>query len=139
VEVRLGVEVVDGDGEHALERIVLRELAGGATETLPVESLFVLIGAQPHTDWLAGAVRRDRHGFILTGGDLDAVDGRAPLRFETSMPGVFAIGDVRGGSVKRVASAVGEGAVAVQFVHDYLAAAPAPEPVAEPRVPPPPP
>lgn len=82
-----------------------------------------MIGAQPHTDWLAGAVQRDRHGFLLTGRDVDAAAAawplaRRPSHLETSLPGVFAVGDARMGSVKRVASAVGEGAVAVQAIHE---------------------
>jgi thioredoxin reductase (NADPH) len=126
VEVRLSTEVVDGEGEVALERIVLLDRARSTRETLPADLLFVLIGAQPHTDWLAGTVQRDSHGFILTGRDIDRTGaasslGREPMRFETSMPGVFAVGDVRSGSVKRVASAVGEGAAAVQDVHECLA------------------
>ena len=91
-------------------------------------SLFVFIGAEPRTDWLGGAVRRDEHGFVLTGPDLPRRDGRPkgwpldrePFLLETSMPGVFAAGDVRHQSVKRVASAVGEGSIAVSFVHQYL-------------------
>jgi thioredoxin reductase (NADPH) len=123
VDVRLRTEIVDAEGAHALEHLRLRDGTRGITELVPVEMLFVLIGAQPHTEWLADAVLRDRHGFIVTGRDLptSAERARPPMRFETSVPGVFAIGDVRCGSVKRVASAVGEGAVAVQFVHEYLA------------------
>ena len=97
----------------------------------PVTALFVMIGAEPHTDWLDGAVARDEQGYVLTGSDLlDSGEleffgplGRAPLLLETSIPGVFAAGDVRARSVKRVASAVGEGATAVQLVHHYLAQA----------------
>jgi thioredoxin reductase (NADPH) len=127
VDVRLRTEVVDGEGEVALKRIVLADLACGTRETLPADLLFVLIGAQPHTDWLGETVQRDAHGFVLTGRDVERTGairelGREPLRFETSMPGVFAVGDVRSGSVKRVASAVGEGAAAVQDVHECLAA-----------------
>jgi thioredoxin reductase (NADPH) len=91
--------------------------------------LFVLIGAQPRTQWLAGTVARDRWGFIRTGADLPVSSharrpvGRPPLPLETSLPGVFAAGDVRRGSVKRVASAVGEGAAAIPLVHRYLARA----------------
>ena len=124
VEVRLRTEVVDGEGEGALERIVLLDHALGTRETVPAEVLFVLIGAQPHTEWLAGTVLRDRQGFIITGrrarrGAPRHME-REPARFETSMPGVFAVGDVRSGSVKRLASAVGEGAAAVAEIHDYL-------------------
>ena len=126
VEVRLNTEVVGGEGEVALERIVLADPTRGSRETVPADLLFVLIGAQPHTDWLANTVQRDRHGFILTGRDLERAGairgrGREPLRFETSMPSVFAVGDVRYGSVKRVASAVGEGAAAVQDIHACIA------------------
>lgn len=124
VEVRLWTEVVDGEGEGALERIVLLDHALGKRETVPAEMLFVLIGAQPHTEWLAGTVLRDRQGFIVTGRlaqrGTDWRIGREPTRFETSMPGVFAVGDVRSGSVKRLASAVGEGAAAVPEIHEYL-------------------
>jgi thioredoxin reductase (NADPH) len=126
VEVRLMTEVVDGDGGTALDRIVVHDHRVGSSETLPASVLFVLIGADPHTDWLAHALRRDRHGFVLTGRDLRLeVRGgqeRIPMPFETSMPGVFAAGDVRTGSVKRVASSVGEGSAMVRGVHEYLAA-----------------
>ncbi len=123
IEVRLGAEVVGAEGGERMERLAIRDRASNAVETIPVKLLFVLIGAMPHTDWLAGAVQRDAKGFIVTGHDVDLgawpMD-REPMNFETSMPGVFAVGDVRLGSVKRVASAVGEGAVAVQHVHQYL-------------------
>jgi len=127
VEVLPRTEVIDGGGDHALERLVLRDCARGTTRTVPAKLLFVLVGAQPHTDWLTGAVQRDRHGFLITGHGVDRTAAgwtidRRPTRLETSMPGVFAAGDVRLGSVKRVASAVGEGAVAVQYIHEYLAA-----------------
>ena len=93
---------------------------------LSATAMFVFIGAIPHTEWLDGVVARDEHGFILTGPDLDGPDlkgwsaGRHPHLLEGSVPGVFAAGDVRHGSVKRVASAVGEGSVAVMFIHRYL-------------------
>jgi thioredoxin reductase (NADPH) len=125
VEVRLGTEIVDGEGDRVLERIVVSNLESGTRETLDLDGLFVAIGAEPHTDWLAGAVERDKRGFVLTGADLAARGASrsgVPSRLETSMPGVFAVGDVRAGSVKRVASAVGEGAIAIQYVHEYLAA-----------------
>ncbi|MBO0831000.1 MAG: hypothetical protein J2P29_03420, partial [Actinobacteria bacterium] len=97
--------------------------ATGRDETVPAAALFVMIGATPHTDWLPGDVARDRHGFILTGRDVpgnDSGDMAIPLPLETSLPGVFAAGDVRAGSVKRVASAVGEGSVAIPQVHQHL-------------------
>ncbi|HZB84025.1 MAG TPA: FAD-dependent oxidoreductase, partial [Rubrobacteraceae bacterium] len=127
VEIRLQTEVVDGDGDTALRRVVLVDHARRTRETVPADALFVLIGAQPHTEWLGGTLQRDQKGFIITGRDLDRVGvgwslEREPLALETSMPGVFAVGDVRQGSVKRVASAVGEGAIAVRYVHEYLAA-----------------
>ena len=99
----------------------MRDLVTGQEHTYPAAGLFVLIGADPHSDWLADAVERDSHGFILTGSDLAHWSlARPPLPQETSTPGVFAAGDVRHGSVKRVASAVGEGA-AIQQVRRYLA------------------
>jgi thioredoxin reductase (NADPH) len=128
ITVRLGVEVVDGHGDGRLASLTLRDRQSGATETVPAAALFVLIGAKPHTGWLPQAIRRDRWGFVVTGADL-LQDGtpppgwpldRPPMPFESSMPGVFAVGDVRHGSVKRVASAVGEGSVAIQLVHQYL-------------------
>jgi thioredoxin reductase (NADPH) len=122
IEVRLGTEIIDGEGELALERITLRDQHTGRVETLPAEMVFVMIGAAPHTDWLTGAVARDAHGFVLTGTDLagHARPSERTLRLETSLPGVFAVGDARSGSPKRVAAAVGEGAAAVQEVHQYL-------------------
>ena len=124
IEVRLGTELVDGGGEHRLESITVRDRRTGALETLPARILFALVGARPHTDWLAGTVARDERGYLLAGKHL--VDGawpleRRPRRYETSMPGVFAVGDVRHEAAKRVASAVGEGSVAVQYVHEHLA------------------
>ena len=102
-------------------------VTSGQTRTVPAAALFVLIGAQPHTDWLPAEIQRDDKGFILTGQDLTptqaAEPGKeaAPLPLETSMPGGFAAGDVRHGSVRRVASAVGEGSVSIRSVHQYLA------------------
>lgn len=124
VDVLLRTRVVGGGGEGRLERLVLADAASGASETVRASALFVLIGAVPHTGWLPEEIERDEAGYVLTGADL-ARDGwwplgRAPLMFETSMPGVFAAGDVRYGSVKRVASAVGAGAIAIQSVHEYL-------------------
>lgn len=127
VEVRLHAEVVDGDGEKMLGRLVLRDRDSGRRETLSADSLLVLIGTQPNTRWLAETLQRDKKGYIVTGSEIDRHAAnwdvaRDPLPLETSMPGVFAVGDVRLGSVKRIASAVGEGAIAVQYIHAYLAA-----------------
>jgi len=129
VTVRLGVEVVDGEGDERLEAVMLRHEAGRELERLLTSGLFVHVGAEPRTEWLQGSVARDSRGYILTGTDLPSGGrsqsgwplARPPLLFETSLPGVFAAGDVRYSSVKRVASAVGEGATAVQLVHHYLA------------------
>jgi thioredoxin reductase (NADPH) len=124
VEVRLNTEITDGDGAHMLERLVLRNRVSEVGETVKADALFVLIGARPHTDWLRDTVKRDERGYVVTGRDvgrvLDGEDKREPLPLETSLPGVFAVGDVRAGSVKRIASAVGEGAIAVQYIHAYL-------------------
>jgi thioredoxin reductase (NADPH) len=128
ITVRLEVEVVDGHGDGRLASLTLRDRRSGAAETVPAAALFVLIGAEPHTGWLPQAVQRDRWGFVVTGADL-LQDGRPPpqwplerppMLFESSMPGVFAVGDVRHGSIKRVAAAVGEGSVAIRLLHEYL-------------------
>jgi thioredoxin reductase (NADPH) len=124
LDVRLGAEVVGAEGKELMERLMIRDRASNAVETIPARLLFVLIGAMPHTDWLAGVVQRDAKGFIVTGHEVDLAAwpvARKPMSYETSVPGVFAVGDVRLGSMKRVASAVGEGAGAVQQVHQYLA------------------
>jgi thioredoxin reductase (NADPH) len=123
VHVRYRSEVAGGGGGGRLEHLLIRDRDSGRTESLPAAGLFVLIGAQPFTGWLPGTIRRDPWGFILTGPDTAPYWPlqRAPLLFETTTPGVFAVGDVRHGSVKRVASAVGEGSVAIRLVHDYLA------------------
>jgi thioredoxin reductase (NADPH) len=119
--------VVDGTGSGGLDGLVLEDLDSGTRETVHADALFVMIGSVPRSDCLGEDVRRDRWGFVLTGSDLvegdgsPGADGRSPLMFETSLPGVFAIGDVRHGSVKRVASAVGAGAIVVAMVHEYLA------------------
>jgi thioredoxin reductase (NADPH) len=129
VEVLLNTQIVDGGGEGALEWLVLNNSVSGVVESVLTSALFVFIGAQPHTSWLPPHVERDEKGFIITGHDLLLGDrtspaswtlDRSPLPFETSLAGVFAAGDVRHGSVKRVASAVGEGAVTIQMVHEYL-------------------
>jgi thioredoxin reductase len=128
VDVRYRVQVVGGRGTEFLESFTLRDLDTGAEEEQE-GVLFALIGSEPRTDWLQGTLARDQWGFLLTGADLmqDGVTpawpaGRPPALLETSTPGVFAVGDVRRGSVKRVASAVGEGALAVTLVHAHLAA-----------------
>ena len=119
IEIRYGTEVIGGRGDRRLEGLVVRDAVSGELSTMPLAAVFVLIGAEPRTSWLPGAALRDRWGSILTGADADPGAGRAGL--ETSVPGVFAVGDVRHGAVKRVASAVGEGSVAVGSVHQYLA------------------
>jgi thioredoxin reductase (NADPH) len=125
VHVRLHTDVAAARGDHRLTELVLHDRATGHDETVPAAALFVMIGAIPHTGWLPDDVVRDRHGFILTGRDLPGKDRAEPgqpipLPLETSLPGVFAAGDVRAGSVKRVASAVGEGSVAIPQVHQHL-------------------
>jgi thioredoxin reductase (NADPH) len=128
IDVRLNTEVVALAGDEHLEELTVTDRVAGTTETVPAGYAFVFIGAEPHTEWLDGVVARDARGFVLTGPDL-AIDGRRPRGWdldrdpyylETSVPGVFAAGDVRANSVKRVASAVGEGAMAIQLVHGYL-------------------
>jgi thioredoxin reductase (NADPH) len=124
IDVRLGTEVVAGAGAARLERITLRDRARGTTEEVAADALYVMIGARPQTGWLDGALARDRQGYILTGRDLDQASwplARPPMLMETSTPGVFAAGDVRHGSIRRVASAVGGGSIAVQLVHLRLA------------------
>jgi thioredoxin reductase (NADPH) len=130
ISVAMHTEVVDGHGRQRLEALTLRDRHTGATRTVPASAMFILIGAEPRTDWLEGVVERDERGYVLTGRDLVGADGRPPagwplerppLPLETSLPGVFAAGDVRYRSIKRVASAVGEGSIAVQLVHEYLA------------------
>jgi thioredoxin reductase (NADPH) len=124
IEVRVGTEVVGGGGEGHLRELELRESASGEQTTVAADALFVLIGARPQTEFLPQEMARDEHGFLRTGDDLATDDWpleRRPLGLETSMPGVFAVGDVRHGSVKRVAAAVGEGSIAVQLVHQFAA------------------
>ena len=125
-EFRSRVTAVHGD-DH-LESISITCDASGETETVPTSALFIFIGAEPRTAWLDGVIERDSRGFVLTGPDL-LRDGKRPKNWplerdpgllETNVPGIFAVGDVRHGSIKRVASGVGEGSVAIQFVHQYL-------------------
>ena len=128
VRVRLNTRVVGGGGEGRLERLTFEDSASGHVETVPAAALFALIGAEPRTDWLPEDVERDEKGYVITGTDLlhggQPPEGlpftRAPLLLETSVPGVFAAGDVRHGSTHRVASTVGEGSIVIRLVHGYL-------------------
>ena len=139
IDVQLHSSIVEAKGETSLEALAIKNSQTGELKTVPATSLFIFIGAVPKTDWLDGIVVRDERGFILTGPDLPRVDpakairdrlpenrvrgwrlDRAPYLLETNIPGIFAVGDVRHGSVKRVASGVGEGSICVQFVHQYL-------------------
>ena len=128
IEVWLQAEIVAGRGDDHLQAITIADRAAGTKEDVPASWLFVFIGASPRTDWLGSDIARDEKGFVITGQDLlTRKDGprwplrRAPFALETSVPGVFAAGDVRLDSMKRVASAVGEGAMSVYLVHRYLA------------------
>jgi thioredoxin reductase (NADPH) len=122
INLRFNVEVRELLGDAWLEALVVEDNRDGTREQLPARALFVFVGADPRTEWLGSALALDDHGFVLTGvpAGQARIDGRAPLPVETSRPGVFAVGDVRSGSIKRVASAVGEGSMAVRLVHDYL-------------------
>ena len=128
IHVQLNSGVARVNGEQNLETVTIRETTSGKEDTVPAAGLFIFIGALPGTDWLDGIVKRDERGFILSGPDL-MQDGkrpqgwrldRDPYLLETNVPGMFVAGDVRHGSVKRVASGVGEGSIAVQFIHHYL-------------------
>jgi thioredoxin reductase (NADPH) len=129
ISVERRTQVVEVHGENRLETISIRCGDSAQVDRVPASALFIFIGAVPRTDWLDGIVERDERGFILSGSDL-VRNGHRPRAWnldrdpgllETNVPGVFAVGDVRRGSVKRVASGVGEGSIAVQFVHQYLA------------------
>ena len=133
IRVWLHSNVVEIKGDNRLEAITVNNTLKGEKQTFPTGGLFIFIGAQPRTDWLSEIVATDANGFILTGPDLARRQGgrnnnrpkgwnldREPFLLETSVPGIFAAGDVRYGSLKRVASGVGEGAIVVQFVHQYL-------------------
>ena len=133
IRVLTRTEVVDGCGVNGLDSVTVVDRDSGLRRELPAAALFVLIGAEPRTAWLAGSLERDDRGFVLTGRDLvrgeAAPQGwplrRPPMLLETSLPGVFAAGDVRHRSIKRVAAAAGEGATAIQLIHEYLADTPA--------------
>jgi thioredoxin reductase (NADPH) len=130
ITVRTNAEVAEAHGTESLERIAVKDTATGELEEMPLAAMFVFIGARPQTDWLPSGIARDQRGFVLAGSEL-LLDGvrprwaldRPPFLLETSMPGAFVAGDVRSQSMKRVASAVGEGSMAVSFVHEYLAKA----------------
>ena len=131
VELHFHTEVMELAGAEHLERVIWRDTVSGADSEHPIRHLFLMTGASPRTEWLKGCLALDSNGFILTGRDLDETGGadanrrwpleRAPEMLETSLPGVFAVGDVRSRNVKRVASAVGEGAVSIHLVHRALA------------------
>ena len=128
IAVRTCTEIIGAAGEDHLERLTLRDTARGSTETVDAQWLYLFIGAEPLTDWLDGSVVRDPMGFVLAGPDLSPRGerprgwelDRMPYHLEASVPGVFVAGDARAESAKRVASAVGEGAMAVMLVHRYL-------------------
>jgi thioredoxin reductase (NADPH) len=119
ITVTHGVEVVGGGGDGRLESIDLRRRPSRVVDTVAAAALFILIGAEPFTQWLPADVDRDNWGFVMTGPSEDT-PSQSRLPFESTLPGVFAVGDVRRDSTKRVASAVGEGAVCVRQVHEYL-------------------
>ncbi len=128
IRLRARTEVERGEGSGHVERVAFR-LDDGVSQVEDIDAVFVFIGTKPRSDWLPAGVLRDPKGFVLTGRDLlaDAAyarvwkERREPLLLETSVPGVFAAGDIRAGAMNRVASAVGEGSMAVRFVHEYLA------------------
>jgi thioredoxin reductase (NADPH) len=128
IEVHYCTEIVGLDGGTQLERVAWQDKNTGERSTHDIRHLFIMAGASPQTDWLKGCVALDNKGFILTGRELDPVIHnyhwplqRVPQMLETSLPGVFAVGDVRAGNVKRVASAVGEGSICISLVHRVLA------------------
>jgi thioredoxin reductase (NADPH) len=129
IRVECGAQVVEAHGEDRLEAVSIACNRSGSVDRVPARSLYVFIGAAPRTDWIDGFIQRDQNGFIMTGADLMRQGKRPtgwtldrdPFLLETSVPGVFAVGDVRHGSIKRVASGVGEGSIAIQFVHAHLA------------------
>jgi thioredoxin reductase (NADPH) len=123
IEVRLDTVLVDAAGDTRLRSVTLHDRRQDVRETLDAAAAFILIGAEPGTSWLPDEVDRDERGYIVTGAEIGRPieDDRLPFRLETSLPGVFAVGDVRLGSLKRIAAAVGEGSSAIRHVHEYLA------------------
>jgi thioredoxin reductase (NADPH) len=128
IELHYKTEVVGLEGDTHLERVTWQDKTSGETSIHEIRHVFIMAGAHPRTEWLRDCMALDDKGFILTGRDLDATTGapawtltRSPQMLETSLPGVFAVGDVRAGNIKRVASAVGEGAIAIHLVHRALA------------------
>jgi thioredoxin reductase (NADPH) len=128
IELHFKTEIVGLEGDAHLERVTWRSNISGETSTNGFRHVFIMAGASPRTNWLSGCLALDNKGFILTGRDLDAATetpvwplARPPQMLETSLPGVFAVGDVRSGNVKRVAAAVGEGSIAISLVHRALA------------------
>jgi thioredoxin reductase (NADPH) len=119
VDVRRHSEVRELLGDDRLEAVVVEDRLTGARDRLDAQALFVFIGAEPHTEWLRGVVALDDGGYVITGADCEE-EGRRAMLLETNRPGVLAVGDVRSGSIKRVASAVGEGSMAVRLVHEHL-------------------
>jgi thioredoxin reductase (NADPH) len=131
VSVHVGKEVVALDGDATgLRGATFREIRSGTEKSLPLRHLFLFIGADPNAGWLEGCVATDGKGFVVTGAEFDRASARPPYPLETSVPGVFAIGDVRAGSTKRVGAAIGEGAAVVSQIHQVLALADAPMPQA---------
>jgi thioredoxin reductase (NADPH) len=123
VHLRPGAKVVGAEGDGMLQTITIEDVETGARETAETNTLFVYIGAAPRTEWLQGVLELDEKGFIQAGGacsDGEWTLDRPRFLLETSMPGVFVAGDVRAGSVKRVGAAVGEGSIAIQFIHEHV-------------------
>jgi thioredoxin reductase (NADPH) len=130
IELHLESELQSLEGDSHLERVTWLDRSSGERLTRDIRHVFVMAGASPHSDWLRGCVALDQRGFVVTGRDLDPILADAPRKwplvrppqmFETSLPAVFAVGDIRSGNVKRVASAVGEGSISIHLVHDALA------------------
>ena len=132
IDLHFKTEIVGLEGDTSLQRVTWLDKNSGETSTHDIRHLFIMAGASPRTEWLQGCIALDNKGFILTGRDLDTLPdagsstprwplARSPQMLETTLPGVFAVGDVRSGNVKRVASAVGEGSIVVHLVHRALA------------------